>query len=153
MMEQLTTYRAKGKDIGLVFLFKYDLNGHLKAFEISEGQLNGAQMKWLFADANFPAQESLMTSLWMKDPRYLKIFEIDRSPANLSFDALWNLYDHKMKRYESVVKFAKLKEADVIRCFIAVPEYKKYLVRTGVAQTNLAKFIHQRYFLDDWSNV
>lgn len=152
-MEQLTTYRAKGKEIGIVLLFKYDLNGHLKAFEVSEGQLNHVQMRWLFADANFPAQESLMTSLWMKDPRYLKIFEIDRSAANLSFEALWNLYDHKIKRHESELKFKKLKETDVIRCFKAVPDYKKYIARRGVAQTNLATFIHQRYFEDDWGKA
>lgn len=48
-MEQLTTYRAKGKEIGLVFLFKYDLNGNFKLFEISEGELNDEQMKWLFS--------------------------------------------------------------------------------------------------------
>ena len=74
-MEQLPTYRAKGKDIGLVFLFKYDLNGHLKLFEIAEGSLNARQMKWLFAETNFPADESVMRSIWMKDKKYTKVFE------------------------------------------------------------------------------
>ena len=69
-MEQLTTYRAKGKEIGLVFLFKYDLNGNLKLFEISEGELNAKQMKWLFAMGNFPACESIMRSIWMIDKDY-----------------------------------------------------------------------------------
>ncbi len=56
-MEQLTTYRAKGKEIGLVFLFKYDLNGNLKLFEISEGVLDDKQMNWLFSK-NFTATET-----------------------------------------------------------------------------------------------
>ena len=42
-MNQLTTYRAKGKDSGLIFLFKYHLNGNLKLFEIEEGELSQLQ--------------------------------------------------------------------------------------------------------------
>ena len=153
MNEQLTTYRAKGKEIGLVFLFKYDLNGNLKLFEIAEGELNANQMKWLFASANFPADESIMRSIWMKDKKYLKVFEIEKSVANLSFEALWNLYDNKVKKFESEKSFKKLKEADIIKCFLAVPGYNKYLQRKGVAKAHLSTFINQRYFEDDWSKA
>ena len=153
MNEQLTTYRAKGKEIGLVFLFKYDLKGNLKLFEIAEGELNANQMKWLFASANFPADESIMRSIWMKDKKYLKVFEIEKSVANLSFEALWNLYDNKVKKFESEKSFKKLKEADIIKCFLAVPGYNKYLQRKGVAKAHLSTFINQRYFEDDWSKA
>lgn len=153
MMEQFTTYRAKGKEIGLVFLFKYDLKGNLKLFEIAEGELNAQQMKWLFASANFPADESIMRSIWMKDKKYLKVFEIEKSVANLSFEALWNLYDNKVKKFESEKSFKKLKEADIIKCFLAVPGYNKYLQRKGVAKAHLSTFINQRYFEDDWSKA
>ena len=152
-MEQFTTYRAKGKEIGLVFLFKYDLKGNLKLFEIAEGELNANQMKWLFASANFPADESIMRSIWMKDKKYLKVFEIEKSVANLSFEALWNLYDNKVKKFESEKSFKKLKEADIIKCFLAVPGYNKYLQRKGVAKAHLSTFINQRYFEDDWSKA
>jgi hypothetical protein len=152
-MEQLTTYRAKGKEIGLVFLFKYCLNGNLKLFEISEGELNGQQMKWLFAQANFPADESIMKTLWMKDKKYLKVFEIEKSIADLSFDALWNLYDNKVKRVECEKQFTKLKEADVIKLFLSVPKYKDYLQRKRIAQAHLSTYINQRYFEDDWSKA
>lgn len=152
-MEQFTTYRAKGKEIGLVFLFKYDLKGNLKLFEIAEGELNAQQMKWLFASANFPADESIMRSIWMKDKKYLKVFEIEKSVANLSFDALWNLYDNKVKKFESEKSFKKLKEAELIKCFLAVPGYNKYLQRKGVAKAHLSTFINQRYFEDDWSKA
>lgn len=152
-MEQFTTYRAKGKEIGLVFLFKYDLKGNLKLFEIAEGELNAQQMKWLFASANFPADESIMRSIWMKDKKYLKVFEIEKSVTNLSFEALWNLYDNKVKKFESEKSFKKLKEADIIKCFLAVPGYNKYLQRKGVAKAHLSTFINQRYFEDDWSKA
>jgi hypothetical protein len=152
-MEQLTTYRAKGKEIGLVFLFKYDLNGNLRVFIIEEGELNAKQMQWLFASANFPANESLIRSVWMKEEKYTKVFEIEKSPAVLTFEALWELFGHKIKKFEAENKFKKLKEADVIKCFTSLPNYKKYLQRKGVAQTNLATYIHQRYFEDDWSKA
>lgn len=152
-MEQFTTYRAKGKTIGLEFLFKYDLKGNLKVFEIAEGELNAQQMKWLFASANFPADESIMRSIWMKDKKYLKVFEIEKSVTNLSFEALWNLYDNKVKKFESEKSFKKLKEADIIKCFLAVPGYNKYLQRKGVAKAHLSTFINQRYFEDDWSKA
>lgn len=152
-MEQFTTYRCKGKEIGLVFLFKYDLKGNLKLFEIAEGELNAQQMKWLFASANFPADESIMRSIWMKDKKYLKVFEIEKSVANLSFEALWNLYDNKVKKFESEKSFKKLKEADIIKCFLAIPGYNKYLQRKGVAKAHLSTFINQRYFEDDWNKA
>mgnify|MGYP003407509931 FL=1 len=152
-MEQLTTYRAKGKDIGLVFLFKYDLNGHLKLFEIAEGSLNARQMKWLFAETNFPADESVMRSIWMKDKKYTKVFEIQKSVADLSFNALWFLYEKKKKKFEAEKTFSKLKEADVIKCFLAIPGYNDHLLRKRTAKAHLATFINQRYFEDDWSKA
>jgi hypothetical protein len=171
-MEQFTTYRAKGKEIGLVFLFKYDLKGNLKLFEIAEGELNSGQIKWLFtgylpSDAtyedvkdllsklktNFPADESIMRTVWMKDKKYLKVFEIEKSSADLTFEALWNLYDYKVKRVECEKQFNKLKEADIIKLFLSVPKYKDYLQRKRIAQAHLSTFINQRYFEDDWSKA
>lgn len=148
-MEQTTTYRTKGKEIGLVFLFKYDLKGNLKAFEIVEGELNGAQMKWLFS-SNFPAHESIMQSVWMKDKKYLKVFEIEKSVADLSFEALWNLYGYKESRKDAERFFNKLKEADKIKCFIQVPKYKKKIALTGIAQALLATWIHKQRFNDEY---
>ena len=40
MNEQLNTYRAKGKEIGLVFLFKYDLKGNLKQLTNNTGSVD-----------------------------------------------------------------------------------------------------------------
>ena len=151
-MEQLTTYRAKGKDIGLVFLFKYDLIGNLKVFKIEEGELNAKQMQWLFSP-NFPANESIIKSVWMKEKGYRDKFEVEVSPANLSFDAFWNLYDYKVKRHEAEKTFAKLKEADIIKCFVSVQGYNNYLQRKRVAKAHLSTFINQRYFEDDWSKA
>ena len=149
MNEQLTTYRAKGKEIGLVFLFKYDLNGNLKLFEISEGELNSGQMKWLLPP-NFPANENNIKTIWSKDKKYTKVFDIEKSPADLSFDALWNLYGLKESRKDAERFFNKLNEAEKIKCFIQVPKYKKKIALTGIAQALLATWIHKQRFNDEY---
>lgn len=125
-MEQLTTYRAKGKEIGLVFLFKYDLKGHLKGFYIEEGELDGRQMKWLFSP-NFPANESIMRSIWMKEERYKKVFDVTVTPADVSFEAFWKLYPYNKLSNKQTAKarFIKLKEAEIIKLFNETPEYIK----------------------------
>lgn len=158
-MEQLTIYRVKGKDIGLVFLFKYDLNGNLRAFEISEGILIDAQKKWFFAPApnkegeikmRFPADEKMMKSVWMKGKFYKEKFEIEVSPADLSFEALWLLYGYKESKKEAESRFKKLKEADIIKCFIQVPKYKRKLQFSTTAQALLATWIHKERFNDEY---
>jgi hypothetical protein len=147
-MEQLTTYRAKGKEIGLVFLFKYDLNGNLKLFEISEGELNEKQIKWLFS--NFPATESIMKTIWMKDKKYTKVFVVEKSVADLSFDALWKMYDHKIAKFHAEKAFSKLKEEAKIKCFLSIPKYLKYLAHSKVAQAHLATYINGQYYENEY---
>jgi len=147
-MEQLTTYRANGKKIGLVFLFKYDLNGNLKLFEISEGELNEEQMNWLFS--RFPATETRMQDVWMKKENYTKVFTVEKSVADLSFDALWKLYDHKIAKFHAENAFKKLKEEAIIKCFLSIPLYKKYLAHSKIAQAHLATYINGRYYENEY---
>ena len=151
-MELLTTYRAKGKTIGLEFLFKYDLNGNLKVFEIVDGELNGEQMQWL-CSSNFPATEEIIKTNWIKLDKYKKVFEITTSPAVITFEALWNLYDYKVKRFDAEKSFSKLKEHEVIKCFTSIPGYNKYLQRKQIAKAHLSTFINRRYFEDDYNKV
>jgi hypothetical protein len=168
-MEQLTTYRAKGKEIGLVFLFKYDLNGNLRLFEISEGVLNKEQRHWLLTgylpddakfdnakqllaqlEPRFPDEERIMKTVWMKDKKYIKVFEIEKSPADLSFEALWNLYGYKESRKDAEKFFSKLKEDEIIKCFIQVPKYKKKLALSTIAQALLGTWINKQRFNDEY---
>lgn len=148
-MEQLTTYRAKGKEIGLVFLFKYDLNGNLKLFEITDGSLNEKQMSWLFS-ANFPADENIIKTIWSKDKKYTKVFDIEKSPADLSFEALWNLYGYKDSRKDAEKFFSKLSEAEKIRCFIQVPKYRNKIRLSGIAQALLATWLNKQRYNDEF---
>ena len=172
-MDQLTTYRVKGKTIGLVFLFKYDLNGNLKLFEVSEGELDDKQVNWLFRGflpkdvpetlpfstqkelnnylvVRFPATENMFKCHWAKNKEMIQKFEIEKSPANLSFEALWNLYGYKESRKDAEKFFSKLTEADKIKCFIQVPKYKKKIALTGIAQALLGTWLNKQRFNDEY---
>lgn len=151
-MELLTTYRAKGLTIGLEFLFKYDLNGNLREFQIVEGILNGEQMVWLFS-SNFPATESVIKLKWMKIDKYKKVFEVTVSPADVSFEAFWNLYGYKVDKFQAEKYFKKLKEADLIKLFLSIPEYKKFCERKNIAQKYPSTYITQRSFIDDYKRL
>jgi hypothetical protein len=147
-MEQLATYKAKGKEIGLIFLFKYDLNGNLRAFNIVEGELDDRQIKWLFSP-NFPANETIMKTVWQKDEKYTKVFEVEFAPADISFEALWQLYDYKVSKLDAQKAFKKLKEQDIIKCFIEVPYYLASLAKSGVGKLHLSTYINKRRFEDE----
>lgn len=147
-MEQLTTYRAKGKEIGLVFLFKYDLNGNLKLFEISEGELNDEQVQWLFS--HFPASESIMQKIWSKVEKFLKIFTIEQSPADLSFESAWTLYNHKISKLDAEKAFKKMTEAEKIQFFLSLPKYERYLKSSGIAKAHMSTYINKRYYENEY---
>lgn len=149
-MEQLTTYRAKGKDIGLVFLFKYDLNGHLREFKIEEGELNAKQMQWLFGSSNFPANESIMRSVWMASKDYKAKFEVEKFIADLSFEAFWNIWGLKVKKEHSEKAWNKLSEADKIKCFLNHKRYQSHLTKTNQAKAHLVTWLNGKRYNDEY---
>lgn len=151
-MEQLTTYTLKSKTAGFIFLFKYDLIGNLKLFEITEGVLNPKQIKWLFSP-RFPASE-IMIKEWQTDEEYMKLFDVELSPADVSFNALWNLYDYKVSRMDAEKQFKKLKAAEVIKCFVEIPFYIEHLKKNpGIAKLHLSTYISKRRFEDERPQV
>jgi hypothetical protein len=150
-MEQLTTYTVRSKEKALLFLFKYDLNAHLKAFEILEGELTIAQQNWLFA--HFPANENQMKTIWQKIKIFTDKFEIIKAAPVLDFENFWNIYNNKVSKSDSEKQYNKLKDADKIKCFLSIKGYDKYLAKTGVAKAHLSTFINKRYFEDEWSKA
>ena len=151
-MEALTIYRVKGKDIGLEFLFKYDLKGNLKAFEIAEGELNDEQQLWLFNVIRFPSNESKI-NYWKENKKYSDKFSVEKAPPIITFDMVWELFGNKIKKFEAQERWKKTTEAQRIKIVTSIPGYKKYIDRKGVSQTNLATFIHKRYYEDDWNKA
>lgn len=151
-MEQLTTYRAKGKKIGLVLLFKYDLYGNIMEFEVSESELSPEQWQWLFSN-HFPAHETILVESWMKLEKYLKMFEIVKSPADLSFEAAWELYGHKISKLDAVKAFKKMSEADKIPFFVSIPKYLAYLKKTKLGQASMERYINGKYWENEYPEI
>ncbi|MDV6170211.1 hypothetical protein R1T16_17375 [Flavobacterium sp. DG1-102-2] len=144
-MELYTTYTIKSRNAPNVWQFKYHLNGVLAEFKILDGILTDVQVKWL--GLKFPFYEDQVKE-WQKNLK--DNFEIVIGEPSLSFDVLWEMYDNKVKKFQAQKFFDKLKEAEKIKCFLAVPAYLRYLTRTGVAKAHLSTFINQRYFDDEW---
>jgi hypothetical protein len=147
-MEPLTIYRAKGKDIGLIFLFKYDLNSNLKGFEISEGELNQEQKQWLFS--HFPADEHLFKEYWIKKESFKKKFEINVSPADISFESLWAFYGLKVGKADAFKEYKKAKTETIIKTFISIPAYKLHLQKTGQNQIQLCRYFIKKYYDNEY---
>lgn len=147
-MNLTTTYTVKMQN-GSVWVFKYNLNGILVYFNVLEGELSEKQQDFLYPQGKFPWRE-----LHIKDwSKLYKTAIIEVGERDISFEALWNLYNHKVKRVEAEKQFNKLKEQDILLCFLSIAGYNKYLQKKGTAKAHLSTFINQRYFVDDWSKA
>lgn len=148
-MEQLTTYRVTGKQTAISFIFKYDLNGDLKVFEIAGEPLSEAQKSWLFGAYRFPIDEQKII-LWTKMPEFVAKFKVEKIPADLSFDRLWEAYNYKMGKKDALKVFNKLKEAEVIKVFLSLKGYEAHLKRTGQAKAYLATYLNKEYYNNEY---
>lgn len=140
-----TTYKVKGKEVGLEFLFKYDLNGFLTEFKKNQ-PLTEEQRLWLYSP-KFPETEELMNQ-WIIHLK--KRFEVVKVPADLSFDKLWELYGYKVSKADAEKAFKKLKEPDVIKCFLGLKPYEEYLAKNKIAKAHLSRYINGRYFENEY---
>lgn len=142
----LIIYKVKGKEVGLEFIFKYDLSGFLIEFK-KNVELTEEQRKWLYSE-RFPEDESLMKK-WIA---YLKSkFEVVKVPPDLSFENLWTIYNYKVSKPDAMKAFAKLKdEADIIKCFLGVKPYEEHLAKTKTAKAHLSRYINGRYFENEY---
>ncbi len=78
---------------------------------------------------------------------------LEEVPADVSFDAFWNLYDKKVNRKRSEPMFKKLTDEEKLQCVVAVKPYKRYCSNNGRGIADPEKYINQRYFETDWRNL
>ena len=146
-----TTYIIKGKNNDTEYLFKYDLEGNLRAFEVVGAPLTDTQIVWFFKGLNIPSREDYMLKYWLKLPKFKALFDIRKVPADLSFDNLWQQYNYKVAKADAIKAFGKLKnEADVIKCFLGLKPYEEYLARTKVGKAHLSRYINGKYFENEY---
>lgn len=147
----LTTYTVKHKQAQILWQFKYDLNGHLRAFEVQDNPLSKTQVDFLFANQNFPVTERMMKEVWMKQKK--SAFEIIVGEPDLSFDAFWNAYNHKVKKVVSERAWNRLSKKDRMDALKAIKSYEGYLHRKGIAKAHPATYLNQRYWEDSFGSV
>jgi hypothetical protein len=145
-MRKVYTVKMQSGDI---WLFKYNLKGVLVFFDVLEGDLTDKQEKFLYLEGKFPWKEAHIET-WKK---LYKTIAIEVGELDISFKALWNLYDNKVSKFDAEKAFNKLSDADKIKCFLAIPGYKKYLAKKGTGTAHLATFIHRQYYNDEWSKA
>jgi len=128
-------------------VFKYGLNGNLKSFEVFNHPLEQQQIDWLFNDCNFPVYERVIKEIWMKE--FEKAFKISIEPADISFDALWELFAYKHGKQDAIKEYKKMKEDEIIKCFVAIPLYLRHIRMNGIAQIHLCRYISKRRYEDE----
>jgi hydroxymethylpyrimidine pyrophosphatase-like HAD family hydrolase len=91
-----------------------------------------------------------MSTIWMQEERYKKVFKVEKSAADLSFEAFWNIWGLKLKREHSEKAWNKLKESEKIKCFLNVKSYFNHLTRSGENKAHLVTWLNQKRFNDEY---
>lgn len=146
-MDLHTSYTVKPKGKPHVWLFKYDLEGRLKLFEILGGVFTEDVVKFLFTPTNFPFYQKRMEE-WII--HYKKSFEILKGEIDLSFESFWNTYNYKHgKKMQTQKIWAKLSKKDKINAIIGISKYENHLREyNGQAKAYPSTYLNQRY----WEN-
>lgn len=147
-MEQGITYTVKSKTDGFIWLFKYDLKGDFKSFEILDGDLSAKQYNWLFCTGHFPGKQ-MMIDAWQS--KLKENFEIIKSELDLDFDtAFWPNYPSNPLSKKKIAKerWNKLKDGEKIKVLMKLPEFKKLKAKEGTAFPYAEVFINQRWWDD-----
>jgi hydroxymethylpyrimidine pyrophosphatase-like HAD family hydrolase len=86
----------------------------------------------------------------MQEERYKKVFKVEKSAADLSFEAFWNIWGLKLKREHSEKAWNKLKESEKIKCFLNVGSYFNHLLKTGENKAHLVTWLNQKRYNDEY---
>lgn len=125
-------------------VLEYDFNGCLTKYE-NLADMNEVQLKYFFE--NFPLNGVKFN--WLADNTKLKI---ERIPADLSFEKLWNLYDYKMgKKDKTIVLWSKMAIFEKILCIQSLKYYDKYRTRKrGLDKQYLETYLRNKQWEVDW---
>lgn len=140
---ELTTYFMRGKNSPTEHVFKYDLNGDLISFENTGEPLNEAQKKWLFVSGNFPYDEAKIQAI-AQSPLLAKHFDIEKIPAQITFDDFWNAYGKIGTKALAKKRFEKLKDNEVIKAFIGIKKEQQKKKLDGTAMPYAETYLNQK---------
>ena len=117
-------------------LLSYNENGDLIAAELRNvsRSMTADQRRWLWGI--FPKHVSELPVL--KQGKNASLYKITELTDDLSFDSVWDLYDHKSgsrKRAEAL--WEKLNDNTRAMCVKKIREYNFYLANTGQKKAHL----------------
>lgn len=138
-----TMYFMRGKNSPTEHVFKYDLNGNLTTFENTGEPLSDAQKVWLFTSGNFPYDETKMREM-MQSPAFSKHFDIEKTPASISFDDFWAAYGKIGTKALAKKKFEKLKDNEVIKAFLGIKKEQQKKKLDGTAMPYAETYLNQK---------
>lgn len=150
-MENCTTYTVTHKNANILWVFKYDLKGNLKAFEIQDKPLTKSQLDFLFVQQKFQMNETQMKETWLKQKK--SEFEITIGEPDLSFEFFWQSFDHKIKKIDAERTWNKLSRKDRINALNYIQVYDNYLARKHVDKANPYRYLNKRYWEDNHASI
>ena len=114
-------YILKSKAFSGAVTFGYDAAGYL-VFFINEAEMTEDQLKW--CSHNLPAKEEYLES-------YKGIIKgtIEEIPMDISFDAFWDAYGHKVNRKRCEPLWKKLSDADKATAIMNIKPYEAFIKR------------------------
>ncbi len=151
MNEPLTSYTCRSRNTNVIWIFRFNLEGQIKSFEIHGDALTSKQVNWLFSENNFPVSEDVVLS-W----KYVlkKNFEIFKEEFDITFLNFYALYDYKVGKQEAEKAWNKLSKKDKISAIIGVKHYNNYLKRNnGIAKTYPSTYLNKRRWESDYRSL
>ena len=136
-----TTYFFKAKNTPIEYLFKYDLNGNLTAFESTSE--TPTQQQWVWIISHFPFTEERIQALAANTALRQK-FTITKVPASVTFEDFWNEYGKIGTKAVAKKKFDKLKPEEVIKAFIGIDKEKSKKKLDGTAMPYAETYLNQK---------
>lgn len=142
-----TTYLIKHLKKEFELLLKFDLSGELIEFQRKDETHDPRINEWLFSQKMFPYNLERM-EIWKE--KLTETFSVQKSPADLSFENLWRIYNYKIAKADAIKAFNKLSKDDVIKCFLGVKPYEQHLTKTKTGKAHLSRYINGRYFENEY---
>lgn len=147
-MSVLKEYNVIGTTFKGLMVFKYNLNGVLVAFECKDVELNETQIQWLFS-RHFPYKEQQISQF-----KAIQNFTVTEGKFDLSFDAFWKAYNHKVKKVMSEKAWNKLNDSDKMNAIAGIRHYNGYLARKrNMEKAHGSTYLNQRYWEDNWGSA
>lgn len=126
-------------------ILEYDFNGYLTKYE-NLADLSEAQQKFFYQ--NFPSYGDLFNSLVEK----AQSIKVERIPADLSFNRIWDEYDYKIgKKDKTAQLWSKLSVTERIQVFQSLKHYDRYLaLKRGLDKQYLETYLRNQQYATDW---